>query len=170
MRGHSANILPDASLKKPAIISDGTSTWVWMSQCRSKVDYELIEKVRGRDTNTVSGLELHTSVLSPSEQVQMVETIERWVASGKRGEMSGRTFSAPRRSMPGKGRITCQFGCCYNYAVDQQGRKPGQSLSPHLQWSQHVIRWTHQEASSSPIQCRGCKMQHGFQSVSKLVV
>ena len=101
---------------------------VWSAQCRSKVDYELIEKVRGRDTNTVSGLELHMSVLSPAEQVQMVETIERWVASGKRGEMSGRTFSAPRRSMPGKGRITCQFGCCYNYAVDQQGRKPGRSL------------------------------------------
>ncbi|KAK9861529.1 hypothetical protein WJX84_008875, partial [Apatococcus fuscideae] len=72
-------------------------------QCRSKVDFELWEKVRGRDTNTVSGLELHTSVLSPLEQVRMVETIERWVASGKRGELQGRTFSAPRRSMPGKG-------------------------------------------------------------------
>lgn len=92
------------------------------------MDFELWEKVKGRDTNTVSGLELHTDVLSPLEQAQMVQTIERWVAGGKRGEMRGRTFSAPRRSMPGKGRITCQFGCCYNYAVDQQGRKPGQVL------------------------------------------
>ena len=44
---------------------------------------------------------------------------------GKRGELRGRTFSAPRKWMPGKGRITCQFGCCYNYAVDAQGRPKG---------------------------------------------
>ena len=41
------------------------------------------------------------------------------------GKLRGRTFSQPRKSMKGKGRITVQFGCCYNYAVDQQGRKPG---------------------------------------------
>jgi mRNA N6-methyladenine demethylase len=44
---------------------------------------------------------------------------------GKRGELRGRTFSAPRKWMPGKGRITCQFGCCYNYATDAQGRPKG---------------------------------------------
>lgn len=98
----------------------------WL-QCRSKTDWEYIERVRGRSTNVVAGLELHTGVLSAEEQAQMVETIERWVVQGKAGEMRGRTFSAPKRTLPGKGRITCQFGCCYNYAIDQQGRKPGQS-------------------------------------------
>ena len=28
--------------------------------------------------------------------------------------------------MRGKGRVTIQFGCCYNYAVDKEGRPPGQ--------------------------------------------
>ena len=43
--------------------------------------------------------------------------------------LRGRTFSAPRKSMRGKGRITVQFGCCYNYAVDKQGRAPGEIIS-----------------------------------------
>jgi len=28
-----------------------------------------------------------------------------------------RTYSEPRKWMPGKGRVTIQFGCCYNYAM-----------------------------------------------------
>lgn len=47
------------------------------------------------------------------------------------GQLRGRTFSAPRKSMRGKGRITVQFGCCYNYAVDTAGRKPGAVASSH---------------------------------------
>ena len=39
--------------------------------------------------------------------------------------LRGRTFSAPKRWAKGKGRVTVQFGCCYNYALDQQGRPPG---------------------------------------------
>ena len=46
---------------------------------------------------------------------------------GKQGRLRGRTFSAPRKWARGKGRITCQFGCCYNYAIDSEGRKPGES-------------------------------------------
>lgn len=45
---------------------------------------------------------------------------------GHQGRLRGRTFSAPRKWAKGKGRITCQFGCCYNYAIDREGRKPGQ--------------------------------------------
>lgn len=47
---------------------------------------------------------------------------------GKQGRLRGRTFSAPRKWARGKGRITCQFGCCYNYAVDSDGRKPGEYI------------------------------------------
>lgn len=47
-------------------------------------------------------------------------------AQGRAGLMRGRTFSAPRKWLPGKGRLTMQFGCCYNYAVDTQGRPPGE--------------------------------------------
>lgn len=51
--------------------------------------------------------------------------IESWVAAGPAGALRGRAFSAPRKWAPGKGRVTIQFGCCYNYAVDAQGRSPG---------------------------------------------
>lgn len=30
---------------------------------------------------------------------------------------SERTYTAPRKWMKGKGRVTIQFGCCYNYAT-----------------------------------------------------
>ena len=43
------------------------------------------------------------------------------------GRLRGRTFSAPRKSIRGKGRVTVQFGCCYNYATDKQGRAPGKA-------------------------------------------
>ena len=31
--------------------------------------------------------------------------------------LAERTYTAPQKWMRGKGRVTIQFGCCYNYAV-----------------------------------------------------
>lgn len=31
--------------------------------------------------------------------------------------LSDRTYTEPQRWMRGKGRVTIQFGCCYNYAT-----------------------------------------------------
>jgi hypothetical protein len=31
--------------------------------------------------------------------------------------LAERTFTAPAKWMRGKGRVTIQFGCCYNYAM-----------------------------------------------------
>lgn len=45
---------------------------------------------------------------------------------GRAGGMRGRTFTAPKKWLPGKGRVTVQFGCCYNYAKDDQGREAGE--------------------------------------------
>uniref|UniRef100_M1C7D6 Oxidoreductase n=1 Tax=Solanum tuberosum TaxID=4113 RepID=M1C7D6_SOLTU len=36
-----------------------------------------------------------------------------------------RTYTAPQKWMRGKGRVTIQFGCCYNYATDKKGNSPG---------------------------------------------
>ncbi|OAY62861.1 RNA demethylase ALKBH5, partial [Ananas comosus] len=36
-----------------------------------------------------------------------------------------RTYSEPDKWMRGKGRVTIQFGCCYNYAKDKEGNLPG---------------------------------------------
>jgi hypothetical protein len=44
---------------------------------------------------------------------------------GRSGHLRGRTFSAPKKWLPGKGRVTMQMGCCYNYATDSEGRPPG---------------------------------------------
>lgn len=41
------------------------------------------------------------------------------VARGRGEQLPGRTFSAPRKWMKGKGRITIQYGVCYSYAFPQ---------------------------------------------------
>lgn len=89
------------------------------SECRRRVrrrTFELqdFDPQKRREVNLAEGLEVHLSVLSPEEQAGVVTEVESWVKAGKAGEMRGRTFSAPKKWMPGKGRITIQFGCCYN--------------------------------------------------------
>ena len=44
---------------------------------------------------------------------------------GDEGCLVNRTYSAPRKWMRGKGRVTVQLGCCYNYATDARGNPPG---------------------------------------------
>ena len=56
-------------------------------------------------------------------------------AQGHEGRLRGRTFSAPRKWEKGKGRKTIQFGCCYNYAVDREGREKGTPLARSLRAS-----------------------------------
>jgi alkylated DNA repair protein alkB family protein 5 len=75
--------------------------------------------------NTVQGLELYENFLDEMEQEKVVRMIHELERLGQQGELRGRTFTAPRKWMRGKGRVTIQFGCCYNYAVDRQGRPPG---------------------------------------------
>lgn len=60
-----------------------------------------------------------------------------------------RTYTAPQKWMRGKGRVTIQFGCCYNYATDKSGNPPGILRSemvdpmPHLfkVIIKRLIRW-----------------------------
>lgn len=99
----------------------------------SKKDFFHESSVRGKGRiNLLEGLELHCNVLSPPEQQQLIDWV--WAANeeGQRGRLMGRTYSAPRKWMPGKGRITMQFGCCYNYATDSEGRPPGETPNPQL--------------------------------------
>eukprot|EP00887_Chlorella_sp_A99_P003701 scaffold7.g3701.t1 len=114
---------------------------------------------RGRRTgNVMEGLSLHEHILSPAEQEQLVSTVDRWVELGHAGLLRGRTFTAPRKWMPGKGRITAQFGCCYNYAKDSQGREPGiipeevvEPLPPLLRaLCARLVRWGVLPAAREP--------------------
>mmetsp|Transcript_35009 Transcript_35009/g.91942 ORF Transcript_35009/g.91942 Transcript_35009/m.91942 type:complete len:263 (+) Transcript_35009:3-791(+) len=92
---------------------------------RSAQTFELIESVRGKRMNTLSGLALHRDVLSPAEQEHTLAYVRRLAELGDDGALCGRTYSAPRKWMRGKGRVTVQMGCCYNYARDKQGNPPG---------------------------------------------
>ncbi|GLJ44270.1 hypothetical protein SUGI_0926090 [Cryptomeria japonica] len=90
-----------------------------------KKDYACIERVNGRPVNIVQGLELHTGVFSAAEQKRIVDFIYQVQQQGRNKQLKERTYSEPRKWMKGKGRVTIQFGCCYNYAVDRNGNPPG---------------------------------------------
>ncbi|XP_074308595.1 RNA demethylase ALKBH9B-like [Silene latifolia] len=92
---------------------------------RRKKDFICLQRVNGKITNIVDGLELHTGVFSAVEQKRIVDHVYELMEKGKNGELKERTFTAPRKWMKGKGRVTIQFGCCYNYATDKKGNPPG---------------------------------------------
>eukprot|EP00854_Cymbomonas_tetramitiformis_P008469 gene8469-10063_t len=108
--------------------------------------------------NSVEGLELHTNILSKAEQERLVDFVKDLERRGHANELRGRTFTAPRKWMKGKGRVTMQFGCVYNYATDSQGRAPGilteedtEPLPPLLQSViRRLIRWKVLPADKEP--------------------
>ncbi|XP_058088764.1 RNA demethylase ALKBH9B-like [Magnolia sinica] len=95
------------------------------SQVRRKKDFIFIERINGKPVNTLQGLELHTCVFSEVEQKKIVNYVYNLQQMGREGQLRARTYSEPRKWMRGKGRVTIQFGCCYNYAVDKNGNPPG---------------------------------------------
>lgn len=92
---------------------------------KRKKDFICLERVDGKLVNILQGLELHTGVFSAAEQKRIVDYVYQLKGMGKRGELKERTYTAPQKWMRGKGRITIQFGCCYNYATDRNGNPPG---------------------------------------------
>ncbi|XP_050228805.1 RNA demethylase ALKBH9B [Mercurialis annua] len=92
---------------------------------KRKKDFICLERVKGKFVNVLEGLELHTGVFSAVEQNRIVNYVYELEEKGKRGELKERTFTAPQKWMRGKGRVTIQFGCCYNYATDKIGNPPG---------------------------------------------
>ena len=75
-----------------------------------------VEPVNGERVNVVEGLALHREVLSAAEQRHLLQFCWRLKALGGAGELTGRTYAAPPKWRRGNGRVTVQFGCCYNYA------------------------------------------------------
>ncbi|XP_076939265.1 RNA demethylase ALKBH9B-like [Bidens hawaiensis] len=90
-----------------------------------KTNFTRFEKVNGRNINVVQGLELHTQVFNAEEQKKIVESVYEFQRMGQKGRLRERTYTEPAKWMRGKGRVTIQFGCCYNYAVDRNGNPPG---------------------------------------------
>ncbi|KAG1327999.1 RNA demethylase ALKBH9B [Cocos nucifera] len=98
---------------------------VRFSMVRRKKDFKHMERVDGRWINVLEGLELHTGVFSAAEQKRIVDCVYDFREKGRNRQLRERTYSEPRKWMRGKGRVTIQFGCCYNYAVDKHGNPPG---------------------------------------------
>ncbi|XP_062175848.1 RNA demethylase ALKBH9B-like [Alnus glutinosa] len=88
-------------------------------------DFVHIERINQKPINVLKGLELHTQVFNTEEQENIVDYVYKLQIMGQRGELRERTYSEPRKWMRGKGRVTIQFGCCYNYAKDKNGNPPG---------------------------------------------
>lgn len=86
------------------------------------------ERIRGREVNVLEGLELHKNLFTELEQKRLVDFILEMEEKGRNNQLPGRTFTAPKKWMKGKGRVTIQYGCCYNYIADRDGTPPG--ISP----------------------------------------
>ncbi|KAM7520094.1 hypothetical protein LguiB_019056 [Lonicera macranthoides] len=99
--------------------------YIRFSNVKRKKDYICLERVNGKIVNILDGLELHTGVFSAAEQKRIVDYVYLLEEMGKNGELKERTYTAPHKWMKGKGRVTIQFGCCYNYAIDKNGNPPG---------------------------------------------
>ncbi|XP_059462889.1 uncharacterized protein LOC132191800 [Corylus avellana] len=107
-------------------LSEEKNEQIRISQVIRKKDFEYTERIDGgRQINVLGGLELHTRVFNTKEQENIVEYVYLLQSMGQRGKLRERTYSEPRKWMRGKGRVTIQFGCCYNYAKDQNGKPPG---------------------------------------------
>ncbi|CAK9157025.1 unnamed protein product [Ilex paraguariensis] len=99
--------------------------YIRFNKVKRNKDFICFERINGKFVNILQGLELHCGVFSAVEQKRIVESVYEFQEMGKKGELKERTFSAPQKWMKGKGRVTIQFGCCYNYATDKSGNPPG---------------------------------------------
>ncbi|KAE8692612.1 phosphatidylinositol-4-phosphate 5-kinase 8-like [Hibiscus syriacus] len=114
-----------------------------------KKDFIHTERVNGRPTNVLKGLELHTKVFNAKEQSRIMDCVYDLQRMGQKGQLRERTYTEPRKWMRGKGRVTIQFGCCYNYAVDKNGNPPGiirdEEVDPlpqlFKQMIKRMVRW-----------------------------
>ncbi|CAJ1963659.1 unnamed protein product [Sphenostylis stenocarpa] len=131
------------------------------SLVRSRKDFTFVERVNTREINVLQGLELHAEVFNALEQRKIVEWIYRLQWRGQQGKLKDRTYSEPRKWMRGKGRVTIQFGCCYNYAVDKYGNPPGimrdEEVDPlppvFKQMIKRMVRWNIVPSSCIPDSC-----------------
>ncbi|KAE8702262.1 phosphatidylinositol-4-phosphate 5-kinase 8-like [Hibiscus syriacus] len=130
-------------------LSEEQKERIRFSQVGRKRDFVHTERVDGRPTNVLKGLELHTKVFNAKEQSRIVECVYNLQRMGQKGQLRERTYTEPRKWMRGKGRVTIQFGCCYNYAVDKNGNPPGiirdEEVDPlpqlFKQMIKRMVRW-----------------------------
>ncbi|XVE67365.1 hypothetical protein DITRI_Ditri08aG0154600 [Diplodiscus trichospermus] len=130
-------------------LSEEQKEHIRFSQVGRKKDFVHMEKINGKSTNVLKGLELHTKVFNAEEHKKIVECVYNLQRMGQKGQLRECTYSEPRKWMRGKGRVTIQFGCCYNYALDKNGNPPGivrdEEVDPlpplFKQMIKRMVRW-----------------------------
>ncbi|KAL2921746.1 RNA demethylase ALKBH5 [Bienertia sinuspersici] len=158
------NRVPSSTSVNGSSNANGSSLdeeWRKFSQVKKKKDFVHYESVDGKKLNVVQGLELHTGVFGSEEQKKIVESVYDFQRLGRKGQLMARTYSEPKKWMRGKGRITMQFGCCYNYAVDKDGNPPGiirdEEVDPlppiFKQMISRMVRWHVLPPSCVPNSC-----------------
>lgn len=126
-----------------------------------KKNFSHFERVDGVKKNVLEGLELHTGVFNAEDQKQIVDCVYNLQRMGQRGQLKERTYLEPKKWMRGKGRVTIQFGCCYNYAKDKYGNPPGISRDEEVdplpplfkQMIKRMVRWQVLPSSCIPDSC-----------------
>uniref|UniRef100_A0A7N0ZW74 Fe2OG dioxygenase domain-containing protein n=1 Tax=Kalanchoe fedtschenkoi TaxID=63787 RepID=A0A7N0ZW74_KALFE len=113
------------SLKHKPELSREQRERIRFNNVKRKKDFICLERVDGKVVNVLDGIELHLGIFSGAEQKRIVEYVYQLQEMGKKGLLRERTYCAPQKWMRGKGRVTIQFGCCYNYAKDKDGNPPG---------------------------------------------
>ncbi|KAL1569740.1 mRNA N(6)-methyladenine demethylase [Salvia divinorum] len=114
-----------AEAKPKVALSRDQRECIRFSRVQRKKDFICLERIDGKIVNILEGLELHKAIFSAAEQKRIVNHVEQLEEMGRNGQLKARTYTAPQKWMRGKGRITLQFGCCYNYATDKKGNPPG---------------------------------------------
>ncbi|XP_039137465.1 RNA demethylase ALKBH9B-like [Dioscorea cayenensis subsp. rotundata] len=114
----------DEKKKKPGLSREQRELIRFRNVGRN-TEFICLERVKGKIVNIAEGLELHTGIFSAAEQKRIVDFIYELQKKGRNSELGERTYTEPQKWMRGKGRVTIQFGCCYNYAMDREGNPPG---------------------------------------------
>eukprot|EP01018_Ginkgo_biloba_P018800 Gb_11544 [translate_table: standard] len=80
---------------------------------------------RSLQINIIEGIELHENIFGDFSQKMLLEEIFKLQEKGEKRLLHKRTYLKPKSWMQGKGRVTLQFGCCYNYHSDEYGNRIG---------------------------------------------
>ncbi|KAJ8764300.1 hypothetical protein K2173_006040 [Erythroxylum novogranatense] len=93
---------------------------------------QFMSRFKRKLVNILEGLELRTGVFSAVEQKRIVDHAYELYEMERKGELKERTYIAPQKWMRGKGHVTLQFGCCYNYATYKNGNPPDFLRNGHV--------------------------------------
>ncbi|XP_050211042.1 uncharacterized protein LOC126661260 [Mercurialis annua] len=142
-------------------LSEDQKEQIRLSNVVRKKNFVYIEKIDGKRTNILEGLQLHNKVFNPEEQKEIVEFVYDLQRMGQKGQLKERTYTEPQKWMRGKGRVTMQFGCCYNYTLDKVGNPPGiirdEEVDPlpsvFKQMIKRMVRWQVLPSTCIPNSC-----------------